>query len=182
MPIYTRTGDKGETSLFDGSRVLKSHIRVEAYGTIDELNSHIGFALAEMKNGKWQMANLQQELEQIQHDLFSIGSALATPDPLPVIGLETRPKEFEELIDMLTGELPPLAAFILPGGSKTGAALHISRAVSRRAERQLVALQQTEEIDQAIVIYVNRLSDLFFTMARFVNHQEKQLEIIWKKK
>ncbi|MEK7571501.1 MAG: cob(I)yrinic acid a,c-diamide adenosyltransferase [Patescibacteria group bacterium] len=183
MAIYTRTGDKGKTSLFDGKRVLKSDKRVETYGTIDELNSSLGMVLAHMGDSTWEMANdVRRELEQIQHDLFAIGSALATPYPLPVVGLETRPAAFEKLIDVMTDTLPELKQFILPGGSLSGASLHISRSITRRAERQLVSLMQEEEIDPAIIKYVNRLSDLLFTMARLVNQQEKQPEITWKKR
>ncbi len=179
MPIYTRTGDKGKTSLFDGTRVLKSHIRVDTYGTIDELNSMIGAVLAQM--GKKSKV-LRKELEIIQHDLLDIGSALATPHPLPVQGLGKRSKEFEMLIDNLTKKMPELKNFILPGGGKAGSLIHVSRTIVRRAERQLVALMQKEEVDQAIVVYLNRLSDLLFTLARYVNHIDKKKEIKWKKK
>jgi cob(I)alamin adenosyltransferase len=179
MPIYTRTGDKGKTSLFDGTRVLKSDKRVEAYGTIDELNSMIGAAAAHIstKNG-----TVKKELGKIQHDLLDIGSTLATPHPMPVVGLEKRPKEFEQLIDKMTGKMPELKAFILPGGGKAGSILHVARTITRRAERQLVALMQKEEVDSAIITYINRLSDLLFTMARYVNHVEKKKEITWIKK
>ncbi|HWY80162.1 MAG TPA: cob(I)yrinic acid a,c-diamide adenosyltransferase [Candidatus Sulfotelmatobacter sp.] len=179
MPIYTRTGDKGKTSLFDGTRVLKSHTRVETYGTIDELNSNIGAAVAHLKSRE---IKLKTELERIQHDLLDIGSALATPHPMPVVGLEKRPEEFEKVIDDLTKELPELKAFILPGGGKVGSLLHVCRTVARRSERQLVAIMQKENIDESIVVYLNRLSDLFFTMARYANHIEKKKETIWKKK
>src|ERR1041385_4798760 len=121
MPIYTRTGDKGKTSLFDGTRVLKSHPRVDTYGTIDELNSMIGLVLSQVINPKWQI--VAQELEKIQHDLFDIGSALAMPHPMPVIGIGSRPKEFEKLIDSMTAKMPEIKHFILPGGSKAGALL-----------------------------------------------------------
>ena len=179
MPIYTRTGDKGKTSLFDGTRVLKSHTRVETYGTIDELNSMIGVVIAHLQKGNVQE---KKELEMIQHDLLDIGSALATPHPLPVVGLDQRAKEFEKIIDTLTKKMPELKNFILPGGGKAGSFLHVSRTIVRRAERQLVGLMQHEEVDEAIVVYLNRLSDLFFTMARYINHTEKQQEIMWKKK
>lgn len=177
MPIYTRTGDKGNTSLFDGTRVLKSHIRVETYGTIDELNSTLGVVLSHL-----QKSAVTTELERIQHDLLDIGSALATPYPLPVTGLEKRSKDFEKLIDEMTANMPEIAYFILPGGGQAGSHLHVARTITRRAERQLVGLLQKEDVDEAIVMYINRLSDLLFTMARFVNHQEKKKEIKWKKK
>jgi cob(I)alamin adenosyltransferase len=179
MPIYTRTGDKGKTSLFDGTRVLKSHPRVDTYGTIDELNSTIGHVIAHLRA---QENHVKKELEKIQHDLFDIGSALATPHPLPVTGLDKRPKEFEAVIDAYTSKMPEIKYFILPGGGKAGSLLHVARTITRRAERQLVILMQKEEIDQAIVIYLNRLSDLLFTMARFVNYKEKKKEIQWIKK
>lgn len=177
MPIYTRTGDKGKTSLFDGTRVLKSHPRVDAYGTIDELNSVLGLAIAEIKNKE-----MRNELEEVQHDLLEIGSALAMPHPLPVIGLEKRVKQFEKSIDEMTEQMPRLKNFILPGGGTAGASLHIARTIARRAERQLVALMQIEEVDQTIVVYLNRLSDLLFTMARYANYLDKQKEIKWVKK
>lgn len=183
MPIYTRTGDKGKTSLFDGTRVLKSDLRVETYGTIDELNSAIGAAIAVLSSKyKVSSINVKKELEKIQHDLFEIGSALATPHPLPVMGLKSRPGEFEKLIDTMTRKMPELKNFILPGGSRAGSLLHVARTTARKAERRVIKLIQKEEVDQDIVIYLNRLSDLLFTMARFVNHTEKKKEIIWIKK
>ncbi len=185
MPIYTRTGDKGKTSLFDGSRVLKSDIRVETYGTVDELNSVVGLALVEVLSIKVKAASIRsitKELEQIQNDLLDIGSALATRAAIPVIGLENRPKDFEKLIDELTVQMPELKNFILPGGGKAGVSLHIARTVTRRAERRVIALMQQEEVDAAILIYLNRLSDLFFTMARYVNFVEKEKEITWVKR
>src|SRR5438105_3736020 len=127
MSIYTRTGDKGKTSLFDGTRVLKSHKRVDTYGTIDELNSMIGAASAEIKDARLKIKDLTGELEKIQHDLLDIGSALATPHPMPVVELEKRPKEFEKLIDDFTEQMPELKAFILPGGGKAGSLLHVAR-------------------------------------------------------
>jgi cob(I)alamin adenosyltransferase len=180
MPIYTRKGDKGKTSLFDGTKVLKSDLRVEAYGTIDELNSLIGAALAHMDRGK-SMA-VRQELEKIQHDLLDIGSALAMPASMPIPSIDERVKDFESHIDELTDAMPELRNFIIPGGSQAGSLLHGARTVARRAERRIVALQQHETIDQAVVKYVNRLSDLLFTMARHVNYDENKREITWVKK
>lgn len=175
--IYTRTGDKGKTSLFDGKKVWKFNKKVETYGTIDELNSAIGSASAFIK-----VASINKELEEIQNDLLEIGSSLAVSTTLPANQISNRPAEFEILIDRLTKQLPPLNQFILPGGGKGGALLHVARTVARRAERNVVQLDRNEKIDGLIIIYLNRLSDLLFTMARFVNHKERQKEKIWRKK
>lgn len=182
MAIYTRTGDKGKTSLFDGTRVLKSHIRVTTYGTIDELNSNIGVVIAEIEDSRLKLDEVTGELVKIQHELFDIGSALATPYPLPLIGLNKRSKDFEKVIDTLTKQMPELTQFILPGGGKVGSFLHVARTIARRAERQLVELIQKESVDEGIVVYLNRLSDLLFTMARYSNYVEKKKEITWIKK
>lgn len=176
-PIYTKTGDKGKTSLFDGKRVLKSDKKVETYGTIDELNSTIGLALAFIK-----IASINKELEEIQNDLLEIGSSLAVSSTLPAPQIADRPEEFEKLIDKLTRQMPSLNQFILPGGGKGGAQLHVARTIARRAERMVVSLNQKEEIDLSIIVYLNRLSDLLFTFARFVNYKEKKKEKIWRKK
>ena len=187
MPIYTRTGDKGKTSLFSGLRVSKDDLRVETYGTIDELNSAIGVAIAEIQNSKVKNQNyklkLKSELTLIQNDLLDIGSALANPavssQKLAVSDLQKRVKEFENFIDQMTVKMPPLKNFILPGGGKTGAFLHLARAVCRRAERKIVTLNNKHKVDNSIIIYLNRLSDLLFTMARFSNFKEKKKETIW---
>lgn len=176
-PIYTRTGDKGKTSLFDGKRVLKSDKKVETYGTIDELNSSIGLASSFIE-----IPIINKELEEIQNDLLEIGSSLAVSSTLPAPQIAKRPEEFEKLIDNLTKQMSPLTQFILPGGGSGGAALHVSRTIARRAERRIVELNKTEEIDPVIITYLNRLSDLLFTMARFVNFKEKKKEKIWRKK
>jgi cob(I)alamin adenosyltransferase len=179
MKIYTRTGDKGQTSLIDGTRVLKSNDRVESYGTIDELNSAIGLAFAFIPSSKYK--DIKKELTRIQHELFEIGSTLSTPNAAPIPGLAKRPLEFEKLIDTYTDNLPPLKNFILPGGSKAGAQVHICRTLARRAERRVVALMQQEDIDIQIMIYLNRLSDLFFTLSRYINYKEKKKETKWIK-
>lgn len=176
MKIYTRTGDKGKTSLMGGKRVLKSHPRVESYGTIDELNSVLGIAVVTLPSGEKQ---LKKELERIQHDLFSIGSYLSDPSAKAIGGLEKRITQFEELIDEQTKTLPALRNFILPGGGKAGAELHHARTVCRRAERHVVALLQKETIDETVTKYLNRLSDLLFSSARMVNYHEKKKEILW---
>lgn len=177
MRIYTRTGDKGETSLFGGTRVLKSSIRVEAYGAVDELNSAIGVSVAETKNIK-----LKTRLINIQSDLFEVGSALANPNKSKVNNLEERVKDFEVMIDEMMKVLPELRNFILPGGGIVGSQLHLVRSIARRAERRVVELSQKEEVDKSILMYFNRLSDLLFTMARYINNKEKRKEVIWKNK
>lgn len=193
MPIYTRTGDKGTTSLFDKTRVLKSSDRVDTYGTIDELNSMIGAAIAEIKEKSVrqtqdkrlknrEVVNVKKELQKVQMDLLEIGSSLANPGAVPIKGLKDRPTDFEKIIDKMTAVMPHLQNFILPGGGKAGSLLHVARTIARRAERRIVNLIQTENIDPDVVIYVNRLSDLLFTMSRFVNHQQNKKEIKWFKK
>ena len=179
MSIYTRTGDKGKTSLMSGQRVSKNDIRVDAYGTADELNSVIGVVLSEIQNYK---SKFKSELIKIQNDLLEIGSNLANPASKQLKYLQKRVKEFEKFIDQMTEKMPPLKNFILPGGGKAGAMLHLARAISRRAERKIVTLNDKQKIDNNIIIYVNRLSDLLFTMARFANFKEKKKEVIWRKK
>lgn len=177
MPIYTRTGDKGKTSIFNGRRVCKSDLRVETYGTIDELNSVIGVALAEISNKRQE---IKRELIEIQNDLLNIGSTLANPKIASQgLALQKRVKEFEDFIDEMTEQMPKLNNFILPGGGKTSATLHLSRAICRRAERKIVELNDKEKLDENIIIYINRLSDLLFTMARFANFKAKKKETIW---
>ncbi len=183
MKIYTRTGDKGQTSLFGGKRVSKSSTRVETYGNVDELNSAIGVVVAEISNFKFPISNILNELEEIQHDLFAIGSYLASPGNKKqeegIKKLEKRVEFFESRIDAMTKELPELRNFILPGGGVIGAQLHLARTICRRTERRIIALIKKETIDSGVVMYFNRLSDLLFTMARFVNYREKKKETIW---
>lgn len=185
MPIYTRTGDKGKTSLFNGKRISKDSLRIETIGTIDELNSVIGVAIAEIQNSKVKSQNykskLKSELVKIQNDLFNIGANLANPNSKHLKYLEKKVLEFENFIDQMTEKMPSLTLFILPGVSKSGAMLHLARTVCRRAERRAVALSNLDHIDKNILIYLNRLSDLLFTMARFANFKEKKKETIWSK-
>jgi cob(I)alamin adenosyltransferase len=178
MSIYTRTGDKGKTSLTNGARVSKASDRIEACGAVDELNSLIGVVVSEIRNPK---SKIRKESIDIQNDLLEIGSALANPKTKLSDYLEERVKQFEKLIDEMTLHMPRLNSFILPGGGKTGAQLHLARTVCRRAERRIVKLNAKEVIDANIVIYMNRLSDLLFTMARFVNFKEKKNEKVWGK-
>lgn len=179
--IYTKTGDKGQTSLFDGTRVPKNHIRVETYGTIDELNSVLGVAWSFSEKHK----DIQELIEIIQRDLFDIGSQLANPsggaEEAFVVYLTERITFFENQIDAMTEKLPPLARFILPSGGQTGSFLHIARTVARRAERKIIELSQQESIESVFIKYLNRLSDLLFTMSRAANAAEKKQETIWTK-
>lgn len=176
MKIYTRTGDKGKTSLMGGKRVLKSDQRVETYGSVDELNSVLGVVIANLSP---KQKALKKELESVQHDLFAIGAYLAQPSAPSLKYLGKRITEFEQLIDKQTQKLPALRNFILPGGGRAGASLHQARTVCRRTERQLVSLMQKEELDPNVMKYLNRLSDFLFSTARFVNHQAKNKETIW---
>jgi cob(I)alamin adenosyltransferase len=182
MKIYTRTGDKGETSILTGERVLKSSPIIEAYGTIDELNSFIGLAASEVKNGE-----IKQLLEKIQNQLFLVGADLASPDKKGNKKLEEFriPKEFyreaEEAIDHFESGLEELKNFILPGGSKASGILHICRTIARRAERKTVGLKKKVNVEENIIIFLNRLSDLFFVLARYENKTSGILDVIWKK-
>ena len=178
MKIYTKTGDKGETSLFAGGRVPKCHIRVEAYGTIDELNSVLGVARAAEPS---QQADLW--LEQVQNQLFHLGSDLATPldakaDWVTRV-MADDVKWLEATIDQMTAELSPLKNFILPGGTAAAAHLQVARAVCRRAERLIVALGEGEDIGDHVLAYVNRLSDWLFTLARYENMLAGESESKW---
>ena len=181
MKIYTKTGDAGDTGLFGGGRVPKDHIRVAAYGDVDELNSVIGLARATAP-----VAFEDALLESIQRDLFSIGGHLATPDPEKVAkALEKaslsadRVAEFERVIDAADLELPPLTAFVLPAGTPKAATLHLARTVCRRAERQVVHLAGQDTVPELFVVYLNRLSDLLFTLARLANHRAGTGDVTW---
>jgi cob(I)alamin adenosyltransferase len=181
MTIYTRFGDKGKTSLYAGKTVSKASLRVNTYGTLDELNSYLGFVLANTKNKK-----IRQDLTIVQEDLFEIGASLASlvTNKNEALGkyLRERVLEFEKEIDRLTRELPELENFILPSGGITGSSLHYARTLARRAERRVVELSEKENINKETLVYLNRLSDLLFMFARFINHKEKQKEIIWSKR
>jgi len=180
MKIYTRTGDEGTTGLFGGGRVAKTHPRVEAYGDVDELNAAIGLARAIEP-----MPRIDEVLVPLQRDLFAIGALLATPDrdkmkrQLEKASIdERRVTEMELAIDDGDRELEPLKAFIIPGGSAKAAALHVARTVCRRAERRVIALAN-EEIPPIVVIYLNRMSDLLFTLARVANRRAGTGEVTW---
>jgi cob(I)alamin adenosyltransferase len=182
MPkIYTRTGDEGDTGLFGGGRVPKDHPRVEAYGDIDELNAAVGLARAVEP-----MPRVDEVLVPLQRDLFTIGALLATPDPLKMREQLTKARldderiaQLERAIDDAEAELEPLRAFILPGGTPKAAALHMARTVCRRAERRVVSLMRSEDIPGLVMIYLNRLSDLLFVLARLSTRRAGAGEVTW---
>ncbi len=181
MKIYTRTGDAGETGLFGGDRVPKDHVRVAAYGDVDELNSALGVVRATPP-----VHFMDDLLESIQRDLFALGGQLATPDPTKVRAAlekaaldESRVAAFERVMDAAEQELPALRAFVLPAGTPKAAALHLARTVCRRAERRVVHLARESEIPELFVVYLNRLSDLLFTLARLANHRDGAGDVTW---
>jgi cob(I)alamin adenosyltransferase len=181
MKIYTRTGDTGETALFGGGRVSKDHPRTSAYGEVDELNCAIGVARAAAPAEMF-----DDLLDGVQRDLFAIGGRLATPEPEKVakaIAKAVLPPErvvsFEQVMDDAEGELPPLRAFVIPGGTPKAAAFHLARTVCRRAERSVVRLAREEEVPAEILVYLNRLSDLLFTLARLANHRAGAGDTTW---
>ena len=179
MKIYTKTGDAGETSLFDNSRVSKADPRVDAYGEVDEVNACLGAAIAAGTSD-----DIAAVLVTIQKDLFAVGARLADPSSrianrvtkAAVTALQI--ELLEATIDRLEAELPPLKRFILPGGSPAGALLHLARTVCRRAERRVIGLGP-DSVEAGVIVYLNRLSDLLFVMARAVNHRASVPEIEW---
>lgn len=181
LKIYTKTGDGGDTGLFGGGRVPKDHPRVEAYGDIDELNAVIGQArAAEM------MPRIDEVLAPVQRDLFALGALLATPDrdrmreQLEKARIsDARVAQLEQAIDDGEAELEPLKAFILPGGTPKAAALHVARTVCRRAERAVIRLQHETEVPPIVIVYLNRLSDLLFVLARVANRRAGAGEVTW---
>lgn len=180
MKIYTRTGDKGETGLFGGERVSKSNLRLNAYGSIDELNSFLGLAITEVTSNE-----IKDVLTDLQNKLFVLGADLAAPETeknkkLKITRLpESYIKDTEQAIDKFDAGLDELKNFILPGGSKGSALLHVCRTISRRAEREVVALKNAEHIGENIIIFLNRLSDLFFVLSRFENKYSNIPDTKW---
>jgi cob(I)alamin adenosyltransferase len=182
MKIYTKTGDDGTTGLIGGSRVAKSDLRIECYGTIDELNAAIGLAAVEVKDD-----SLRRAIRAVQNELFVIGSQLALPDgqssssrwlpPLEAVSVTRLEKE----IDAAEDELPKLANFILPGGAEAAARLHLARTICRRGERQVVLLARDQKVEALILTYLNRLSDWLFVQARLVNHRAGVKDVAWEK-
>ena len=180
MKIYTRTGDAGGTALFGGTRVSKADPRVAAYGDVDELNACLGAVRAQRELA----GDVTELLERLQKDLFAIGARLADPGEKiaarmsKVAVTEVDIQRLEDWIDRLEADLPPLRRFILPGGTRAGALLHLSRTVCRRAERSIVALG-ADNIEAHVLAYINRLSDLLFVLGRAVNHRAGQPEVEW---
>jgi cob(I)alamin adenosyltransferase len=179
MKIYTKTGDRGDTRLFDGTKTRKNDPRVDTYGDVDELNSFIGAAAAWLNDSV-----LVGQLADIQRDLFSVGAQLANPKAASESSEkfhldERRIQILENAIDQFETELPPLRQFILAGGCPAGALLHVARTVCRRAERRVVALAVNVTVDEIVIRYLNRLSDFLFVLARLVNHRQGQQENPW---
>jgi cob(I)alamin adenosyltransferase len=177
MPrIYTRTGDAGETGLIGGRRVPKDHPRVEAYGALDEVNSALGAARAFLQDDE-----IAAVLGRLQQDLFALGAEVAAPGGGANVPRATaaQVEALEQEIDRFEAALPPLRTFILPGGTPGGSLLHLARAISRRAERRLIALGRMEPLNPDLLRFLNRLSDLLFVLARTVNHREGAAEAAW---
>jgi cob(I)alamin adenosyltransferase len=176
MRIYTKTGDKGETSII-GGRVAKDDIRVEAYGTVDELNSFVGLTVAQLEGEQFE--DIKEDLERIQHELFDCGGDLASISSRRQLKLtEEAVIYLEERIDTFMEETPDLERFILPGGTEAAATVHIARTVTRRAERLVVSLMNTNEnIPELPLRYLNRLSDYFFTLARVINYRSNVADV-----
>lgn len=172
--IYTRTGDQGTTGLGDGSRVDKDCLRVESFGTVDELNSAIGVVLAHPVP-----ESVQQCLTRIQHDLFDLGGELCLPGHSVID--ENHVKRLEEILDALNKDLPKLKEFILPGGNHEAAACHLARTICRRAERRMVRFSRSEHINSQAIVYLNRLSDLLFVIARVLARASGDREVLWKR-
>ena len=183
--IYTRTGDKGETALGTGERLSKAHIRIAAYGTVDETNATVGVARLYLMDPK--LAKLDAMLARIQNELFDLGADLCVPDrgeKLEYEPLRILPKQYERLeheIDEMNAELAPLKSFVLPAGHATAAQLHVCRTVCRRAERLIVELasDKTEHVSEGAISYVNRLSDFFFVASRWVNFVAGNGDVLW---
>lgn len=190
MKIYTKTGDEGETGLYGGPRVRKDHLRIEAFGAVDELNALLGLARCEPLDGNSaenscgnSSGEIDALLARIQSELFDLGAELATPDPqrrgTKLITAE-HVARLEAAIDECDARLPPLKAFILPGGVRAAALLHVARTVCRRAERRVVSLAAIESVSPDLVVYLNRLSDLLFVLARLVNQTAGRPDVLWR--
>jgi cob(I)alamin adenosyltransferase len=182
LKIYTKTGDKGDTGLIDGSRISKSDLRIIAYGVVDEANSHIGLIISNIEKNSI-FDDVKKILLNVQQDLFVLGAELANPNTLKDDNMLVKTEmisTIEKYIDKFDSELAPLSNFILPGGSIESSLLHICRTVVRRAEISVVALAKEQKINQEILTYLNRISDLFFVLARVTNKRQKHNDIPWK--
>ncbi len=181
--IYTKRGDAGETSLVGGQRVFKDALRIEAYGTVDELNAFVGLAAVSCAEDS-RLASLASILRRVQHELFNLGSILATqsadvhPQQPRITSAETA--QLEREIDAMNADLAPLRSFVLPGGTRLNAELHVTRTICRRAERLLVELAREESIPAEVIPYLNRLSDAMFVWSRWVNHTLGVPETLWE--
>lgn len=186
VKVYTKTGDKGTTSLSDGSRIAKNSLRIDGYGTIDELNSVIGICRQNLSEiSESQKVLLDKWLLAIQNDLFNLGSDLATPlasrwEKMILVNANDV-KQIEKLIDYCQETLEPLKEFVLPGGTHLNSYLHLARTVCRRAERHIVTLSKDDEINPDIIPYINRLSDLLFVLSRWVQKIAQKKEVTWDK-
>jgi len=182
LKIYTKTGDKGDTGLIDGSRISKSDLRIIAYGEVDEANSHIGLIISNIEKNSI-FDDVKKILLDVQQDLFVLGAELANPNTLKddnMLVKREMSSTIEKYIDNFESELAPISNFILPGGSIESSLLHICRTVVRRAETSAVALAKEHKINQEILTYLNRISDLFFVLARVTNKRQKRNDIPWK--
>ncbi|HEV3052297.1 MAG TPA: cob(I)yrinic acid a,c-diamide adenosyltransferase [Longimicrobium sp.] len=181
--LYTRGGDRGETSLFGGERVPKDHLRVDAYGQLDELSAALGLLIVALPADE-----LRDQLQQVQNELFDLGAELATPPEsrleykLPPGVEEADWRRLERLLDAYDAQVPPLRAFVLPGGHETAARAHLARTVCRRAERAVVRLAHAEEVRDDVITYLNRLSDFLFVVARLLNVRAGVPEVEWQKR
>lgn len=175
MSIYTRLGDSGRTVTLSGKKVYKSDIRVEAYGQIDELNAVLGLVLSFSKD-----KDVKVILDKTQKKLFTLGAELILKEKVKKKIGASDVEEIESAIDVYEEQLPELANFVVPGGSKTASLLHFSRTVCRRCERSIVALSHEENVDPVAIVYLNRLSDLLFTLARYVNKKRGISDVTWK--
>ncbi|WP_423189520.1 cob(I)yrinic acid a,c-diamide adenosyltransferase [Alkalibacterium sp. f15] len=183
MKIYTGRGDYGNTNLIGGGTIKKTDKRVEAYGGIDELNAHVGLLLS-LINEEWAVSRnyIKNSLSRIQHQLFDIGSILADKDNKMEMNFESSEiKKIEQEIDEITQELSEIKYFILPGGTKQASQAHVARTVTRRVERTILSLNEVEPVPKEILIYVNRLSDYFFVLARYLNKIAEKEEVFYKK-
>ena len=172
--IYTRTGDDGSTGLGDGTRVPKEHLRVEAYGTVDEANSALGVVLAVPGLPE----AVKNVLTEVQHDLFDLGGELCIPGHRAIMAVDV--ERLEQTLDRFNDDLPPLKDFILPGGGPAAAACHLARTITRRAERRIWALARAESVAPEVAQYLNRLSDLLFVIARVLARHEHGSEVLWR--